>query len=53
MAGGGFDAPESGGGLHKQKKYKKGKNMKSKVNASKKPEKTKHDNITKKEKKYY
>lgn len=27
MAGGGFDAPESGGGLHKQKKYKKGKRL--------------------------
>ncbi|MBS1518661.1 MAG: biopolymer transporter ExbD [Bacteroidetes bacterium] len=27
MAGGGFDAPESGGGLHKQKKYKKGKKI--------------------------
>lgn len=27
MAGGGFDAPESGGGLHKQKKYKKGKKL--------------------------
>ena len=28
MAGGGFDAPESGSsGLHKQKKYKKGKKI--------------------------
>ena len=27
MAGGGFDAPDSGGGLHKQKKYKKGKKI--------------------------
>ncbi len=27
MAGGGFDAPETGGGLHKQKKYKKGKKI--------------------------
>ena len=27
MAGGGFDAPDSGGGLHKQKKYKKGKKV--------------------------
>lgn len=27
MAGGGFDAPDSGGGLHKQKKYKKGKKL--------------------------
>jgi biopolymer transport protein ExbD len=27
MAGGGFDAPESGGGLHRQKKYKKGKRI--------------------------
>ncbi|MDQ3020135.1 MAG: biopolymer transporter ExbD [Bacteroidota bacterium] len=27
MAGGGFDAPESGGGRHKQKKYKKGKKI--------------------------
>ena len=27
MAGGGFDAPDSGGGLHKQKKYKKGKRI--------------------------
>lgn len=25
--GGGFDAPESGGGRHKQKKYKKGKKI--------------------------
>ncbi|MEP7146616.1 MAG: biopolymer transporter ExbD [bacterium] len=27
MAGGGFDAPDSGGGLHKQKKYKKGRKI--------------------------
>ncbi len=27
MAGGGFDAPDTGGGLHKQKKYKKGKKI--------------------------
>ncbi len=27
MAGGGFDAPDTGGGLHKQKKYKKGKKV--------------------------
>lgn len=27
MAGGGFDTPETGGGLHKQKKYKKGKRV--------------------------
>lgn len=27
MAGGGFDAPDSGGGRHKQKKYKKGKKI--------------------------
>ncbi|HQY19879.1 MAG TPA: biopolymer transporter ExbD [Ignavibacteria bacterium] len=27
MAGGGFDAPDSGGGLRKQKKYKKGKKI--------------------------
>ena len=27
--GGGFDAPETGGGRHKQKKYKKGKGLES------------------------